>query len=165
MNPLRTQLPALHQFELELIPLITPLPTSSHPPKPCTALSCLWPSAFQLGQPIRLRIPGITREVAAETQVIDCTPSDHGYQLTLAFTDNEQAFRFRMVEQLCHIHHYHKQLQHQGRRLSLNDAAGEWIGHFADNFSSITAIRQSNHQLMPSGVPEGRLLFYNLPLQ
>ncbi len=128
----------LHQFKLELTPLAPPsdlfnLPTSR------THLHCHWKRPFTKGQQLRLWVPAITHESAADTLVIACSSNSQGYRLTLAFTNEEQAFRFRMVEQLCHIHHYHRQMQHQGRRLSLNEAACEWISRFACSFTSATA--------------------------
>lgn len=130
----------LYQFELELTPFYDHHTPSHHHPKPArTGLYCHWKHAFTQGQQLRLRIPSITCETSADTQVVACRSNEYGYQLVLAFTDEEQAFRFRMVEQLYHIHNYHQQLQQQGRRLNLNEAAGEWINRFASSFTSATA--------------------------
>lgn len=135
-NPATTQL--LYQFELELTPLndfIQPYcPLPSH-----TYLTYHCKQSFVEGQILRLSIPTITGDTSADSQVVSCCDNNSGYQLMLAFTDEEQAFRFRMVEQLCHIHQYQRQLQHQGRRLSINEAAHEWINQFAEQFISATA--------------------------
>ncbi|MEH6652304.1 MAG: hypothetical protein V7707_19955 [Motiliproteus sp.] len=134
--PATTQL--LYQFELELTPLYD-LIQPYHPLPSRTYLTYRWKQAFLEGQILRLSIPAITDDTSADTRVISCSDNYQGYQLMLAFTDEEQAFRFRMVEQLCHIHQYQRQLQYQGRRLSINEAAGEWISCFAGQFISATA--------------------------
>ena len=51
------------------------------------------------------------------------------------FTEEETAYAVRMVEQLCYIEHYRQNvLQSEGRELSGEEAALEWIEKFAGNF-------------------------------
>ena len=125
-------------YGIKLTPISSALPAASSPSLQ-TGIYCHWQHPFVEGQNLRLFVPNLTREAAADTQVIACQMNELGYQLMLAFIDEEQVFRFRMVEQLCHIHQYHQLLQHRGRRLSLNEAAGEWIDRFAGSFNSATA--------------------------
>ena len=51
------------------------------------------------------------------------------------FLDATDAFRARMVEQVCTIERYRTQVREQeGRELSAHEAAAEWIGKFAGRF-------------------------------
>lgn len=128
-------------IDLEFDPLLVAATVICPPPSTLsTSFSCIWPSSFKPGQPLRLRIPAIDHEIATDTLVIQCTSTDTGFLLTLIILDQEQAFKFRMLLQLSHIHHYHQQLHHQGRRTTLNEAAQEWIARFADSFPSMDAI-------------------------
>lgn len=44
----------------------------------------------------------------------------------------------RMIEQICHIEHYRKEVERQeGRRLSSQDAADEWISRYAGDFPEL----------------------------
>jgi hypothetical protein len=47
----------------------------------------------------------------------------------------DESFMARMVEQLCHIAHYRQRVvQRQGRELSEEEAASEWIARYAEWF-------------------------------
>ncbi len=51
----------------------------------------------------------------------------------------EDAFRARIVEQVFRIKEYQQQvLENEGRRLSDQDAASEWIARFAGDFPELT---------------------------
>ncbi|RDE22952.1 hypothetical protein DV711_10395 [Motiliproteus coralliicola] len=132
----------MHQFELELTPITDhPISTPTTNPKRELLFQCVWPRAFGFNQHLRVRIPSITDSICAITRVLACNHTEQGYQLTLAFDDQNQAFQLRMLEQLCHIRHYHAQLQRDGSGLSLNDAARNWIQQFGDSFPSPPASR------------------------
>ncbi len=61
-----------------------------------------------------------------------------GYDIGLQFDDEEQMYRLRMIEQICHIEHYREQvLQQQGRSMTIEQAAKEWISQYADGFPSL----------------------------
>lgn len=63
----------------------------------------------------------------------------HGktHRLGLVFDNSEDAFKARMIEQLCHIEHYQRSQRAHGRRLNVHDAANEWIERFSPNFPHI----------------------------
>lgn len=48
--------------------------------------------------------------------------------------DTNNAFKARMVEQVCQIKKYHQTLEQQGRVLSIEEAAMEWISRYAADF-------------------------------
>jgi hypothetical protein len=50
----------------------------------------------------------------------------------------EEAFKVRMVEQICHIEHYRKEvLASEGRRLTTQEAATEWISKYSSKFPDL----------------------------
>jgi len=61
---------------------------------------------------------------------------DNGFEIGVMFLDEQTRFRLRMVEQVCHIMQYRQQLQKQGRELSFQQAASEWIDAHAADFGT-----------------------------
>ena len=52
--------------------------------------------------------------------------------------NEDELFRLRMIEQICHIEHYRNEmLKQQGRELSIEEAAQEWISRYAGEFPSL----------------------------
>ncbi|MEQ8937648.1 MAG: PilZ domain-containing protein, partial [Gammaproteobacteria bacterium] len=50
-------------------------------------------------------------------------------------TSKQKMFLLRMVEQLCHIEHYRNEIARvEGRELSSEQAAQEWISKYAESF-------------------------------
>ena len=93
---------------------------------------------LEIGQPIRLRIPvfGETFEVAGS--VAWCRPAARGYEIGVAFDHRQDRFAVRMVEQLCYIEDYRTRVEREeGRTLTSEQAAAEWVSRFADQFPSL----------------------------
>jgi len=85
---------------------------------------------------IALRIPYLRPafEVAA-ARVAWCKNEGSQYTVGVQFLDSEEAFRVRMVEQVCHIESYRKDVaQREGRQLTAEEAAMEWIRRYASSF-------------------------------
>lgn len=62
-----------------------------------------------------------------------------GFHIRVGFESYHEAFRLRMIEQICHIETYREELyQQQGRRLCYENAAQEWIERYADTFPTLT---------------------------
>jgi hypothetical protein len=58
-----------------------------------------------------------------------------GFDLGVAFLNAEDAYRARMVEQICHIESFRRKLiSNEGRTLTPEAAAREWIARYADSF-------------------------------
>ena len=75
-------------------------------------------------------------EIAA--QVMWCSAADHGFDVGAQFLAGQDAFRIRMVEQVCYIHAYRRQvLAEEGRRLTPREAALEWVTRHAASFPSV----------------------------
>jgi hypothetical protein len=62
---------------------------------------------------------------------------DQLIQVGLIFENSEEAYRARMVEQLCHIEHYLRRQLAEGRTLNARHAANEWINQFSPHFPQI----------------------------
>ncbi len=80
---------------------------------------------IDLVEPV-LEIPG---------RVIWCKAVDDSYELGIEYRGEEDVYRLRMVEQICHIEHYRNEIQlREGRNISSEQAAREWIVKFAGDF-------------------------------
>lgn len=70
-----------------------------------------------------------------KANVVWCSKRDDEYELGVEFMSTEDAFKARMVEQVCHIEHYRQEVERsEGRKLSVEDAAREWISMYASQF-------------------------------
>jgi hypothetical protein len=84
---------------------------------------------------IRLRIPTVEPVFEANARVAWCRTEEDGYLVGVQFMDSSDAFQSRMVQQVCSIENYRKeQREREGRRLSTQEAAVEWIEKYAGRF-------------------------------
>ncbi|MBX2857034.1 MAG: PilZ domain-containing protein [Cellvibrionaceae bacterium] len=93
--------------------------------------------ALAEGAPIHIEIPLSYPPFSAKGCVAWCRPEGELYNIGVCFDDQSTLFNLRMVEQVCHIEHYRKEvLEKDGRQLSEEEAAREWVEKFADKFPS-----------------------------
>lgn len=91
--------------------------------------------AVGAGEVVALKIPLVSPAFEAMARVMWCHPKRGGYELGVAFLDQEDAFRARMVEQVCHIEEYKQaMLRIEQRKLTSQQAAREWIDKYAAQF-------------------------------
>jgi hypothetical protein len=84
---------------------------------------------------VEVRIPFVRPMFATKARVIWCRAHEGGFDLGVQFLDPEDASRARMVEQVCYIENYKKMVyQTEGRLLTAEEAAMEWIGKYASQF-------------------------------
>ncbi len=89
-------------------------------------------------QKVRVCIPLVKRNNFLEGWVVWCQKATNGYEIGLEFTRSNEVFRLRMIEQICHIEHYRKQIKAvEGRVLSTEEAAKEWISQYAGDFPAM----------------------------
>ncbi len=70
--------------------------------------------------------------------VVWCNPVGSNYEIGVEFEKSRDVYRLRMIEQICHIEHYRKEVaQLEGRELSPQEAAKEWIEKYAGEFPAI----------------------------
>ena len=91
------------------------------------------------GAMIEVRIAYVQPAFEARARVAWCRPNhDGGHEVGVSFLDAQDAFTARMVEQVCHIEDYRRSVaREEGRHLSPEDAAHEWISKYAANFPSL----------------------------
>lgn len=85
---------------------------------------------------ISLRIPALRPvfEVPA-ARVSWCEHKGNRYAVGVEFLDSIEAYRVRMIEQVCHIESYRRSVEQQeGRHLTTEEAAEEWIRQYASSF-------------------------------
>ncbi len=93
------------------------------------------PNALERGCLIRIMIP--VREPPFEVTgvIVWCRRVNDRYYVGVRFADASTAFSVRMIEQVCHICHYQQEvLEKEGRSLSGQEAAAEWVSKYAQNF-------------------------------
>ncbi|MDH4215644.1 MAG: PilZ domain-containing protein [Gallionella sp.] len=90
---------------------------------------------FAQGEVVEIRITFVQPPFDAEARVAWCKPHGSGFELGVEFLNRDDAFMARMVEQVCHIENYQKTVSRtEGRELSPEDAAREWISKYAAKF-------------------------------
>jgi len=100
-------------------------------------LSFMTPASVQEGACIHLKIDSVKPVFETDGLVTNCRKIDKGFMIGIEFIRKDDLFIARMVEQVCHIEHYKREMsQQQGRELSGEEAAREWIAKYAANFPS-----------------------------
>ena len=90
---------------------------------------------LEIGSQLRICIDMVTPSFEAEGRVVWCKHEGGEFIIGIEFVNKEDIFLARMVEQICHIEHYKKEvLISEGRRLSSKEAAIEWISKYARTF-------------------------------
>jgi len=98
-------------------------------------LSFVSPTPLKTLQRARVCFPILGRENFLVGSVVWCEETDKGYEIGLEFESSKDVFRLRMIEQVCHIEHYRREVARvEGRELSTPEAAKEWIAKYADDF-------------------------------
>ena len=87
------------------------------------------------GSSIHIRIPIRTPAFEAKGVVVWCHNYNDRYEVGVKFADETTEFNIRMIEQVCYIEQYRKEiLKKEGRKLSGEEAAMEWVEKYAKDF-------------------------------
>lgn len=101
-------------------------------------LAFVSPSPLEVLQRVRISIPVLQQENHLVGNVVWCEQAGSSYEIGIEFEHSRDVFRLRMIEQICHIEHYRKEVEQQeGRKLSSQDAAKEWISKYAGDFPAL----------------------------
>lgn len=93
---------------------------------------------LELLERVRICIPVLNEENYLVGNVVWCEKAGSGYEIGIEFEKSRDAFRLRMIEQICHIEHYRKEIAEQeGRELNPQEAAKEWIAKYAGEFPAL----------------------------
>jgi hypothetical protein len=119
----------------------TPVDPSSAPPRSALldvgfgGLAFNSVDALVPGAVVQVRIPFVQPAFETMARVLWCRRGDGGFRVGAEFLQAQDAFRARMVEQVCHIESYRQRVRvDEHRELSADDAAREWIARFAARF-------------------------------
>jgi len=99
--------------------------------------ACQLERALLPGEEVTLKIPCLGQDECVFGKVVYCNSGSKGYRIGIQFDDERETFKIKMVEQVCQIEHYRRELQREGRELDTETAAREWISHHAKEFSEI----------------------------
>ena len=101
-------------------------------------LSFISSKPLELLATVRVSIPVLQQDSYLKGKVVRCEKSSDGFEIGLEFEGKSDVFQLRMIEQICHIEHYRKEIQLvEGREMSSEEAAREWISKYADEFPSM----------------------------
>lgn len=101
-------------------------------------LSCRSREPIEIGTEVSVEIPIGSLPFQARGEVVWCHPQQASFELGIQFIDKEDAFAARMVEQLCYIERYRRQVrEREGREIDSATAALEWISKYAEGFPLI----------------------------
>lgn len=92
-------------------------------------------SPLPIGARVHLEIPIDSPPFEVIGQVAWCHVDEDHFLIGIAFDDKSVAYSVRMVEQVCYIEHYRQWVsQSEGRELSSEQAAKEWVALYAADF-------------------------------
>lgn len=121
-------------------------PTSIDPPHSLNfsikglAFHCAHP--YAPGEIVGIKIALVRPIFAVDARVVWCHSQTARFELGVAFLSEDDAFLARMVEQICHIEDYKQEMQRsQGRELSAEQAAQEWIDKHAAQFPGAAGLQ------------------------
>ena len=101
-------------------------------------LAFVSPTPLDVFSRVQINFPLFERDSSLTGNVAWCEQVDDGYEIGIEFDKGREAFRMRMIEQICHIEHYRREVfEREGRELSSREAAREWIAKFADDFPAL----------------------------
>jgi hypothetical protein len=73
-----------------------------------------------------------------EAEVVVMRQQGSRFEMGLWMSDEDSSYRLRMVEQACHIEAYRRRVEREeGRSMSSETAALEWIERYAGSFPSL----------------------------
>ncbi|PAU65262.1 pilus assembly protein PilZ [Pseudomonas sp. PIC25] len=101
-------------------------------------VACNSSCGFPPGTPIELRIPLLGDDAHYAGVVAWCRKQEADYLIGIAFVDEDNLFRARMVEQICHIEQYRRQREQEtGEAIPVEACAQEWISRHAADFAQV----------------------------
>ena len=90
---------------------------------------------YKTGSILKLKIEAVQPAFQAEGLVTHCHPEGDHYVIGIEFISKDTLFVARMVEQVCHIEQYKREVEiKEGRVLTGEQAAKEWIERYAATF-------------------------------
>jgi hypothetical protein len=93
---------------------------------------------YAVGTLLHLTIPISQYPFETDARVTWSREANGKSETGVEFLSQTDAYQARMVEQICHIEAYRQHVrQHEGRELTSNEAAVEWVQQHAARFPKI----------------------------
>lgn len=94
--------------------------------------------AMEPGAVVQINIRVGDQDFVADGEVMWCKGVNGHHDVGVRFSDAATVFTVRMVEQLCYIEQYRQTvLRDEGRKLSSEEAASEWVSRYAADFPQL----------------------------
>lgn len=87
------------------------------------------------GDTVGIRIPLIDPPFEIIGKVVWCRERQKHYEVGVQFLEKNELFKVYLVEQICQIERYRKMVEKQGRNLTAEEAAVEWVKLYGAYFS------------------------------
>lgn len=98
-------------------------------------MSCRVDRAMSVGSVVDIDILSVSPPYQGKGEVVWCRPTGKHFDVGVRFTNHAEAYKSRMVQQVCQIEHYKNLVfEREGRVLDGNQAAAEWIEKYAAEF-------------------------------
>lgn len=89
-----------------------------------------------VGCRVNIGIPSVSPPYRGYGEVVWCRAKGDHFEVGVYFSDKKEAFRSRMVQQVCQIEHYKNMIfERDGRSINGEEAAAEWILKYAVDFA------------------------------
>lgn len=93
---------------------------------------------LSVGDIVSVRFPTLDSHHLFSAEVVWRRPHADGWEIGIHFDDPDELYSLRMIEQVCHIEHYRNEVRNsEGRQLTTEQAAKEWVGRYASKFPAI----------------------------
>jgi hypothetical protein len=98
-------------------------------------LCCCLDYPIEIGKLVDVHIQSVRPEYHGRGEVAWCKQDGDHFEIGIRFQNVQEAFKSRMVQQVCQIEQYKNFVfQKEGRILDGNQAAEEWIRKYATEF-------------------------------
>ncbi|BBB26858.1 PilZ domain-containing protein [Amphritea japonica] len=97
-------------------------------------LSCISDLFITPGSAVHITLSLSHPDLIVSGHVIWCHRQPAGYLIGIGFDDPDQVYTVRMIEQICQIESFRLKQKRNGRQLSSEQAAVEWIALHAAGF-------------------------------
>lgn len=93
---------------------------------------------LDINESIQVRFPVLNQQARLDGKVVWCNKTSKGYEVGLEFDDPEEVERLKMIEQVRQIENFRREVeQREGRKLTGEQAAREWVRKYAGDFSAL----------------------------
>lgn len=101
-------------------------------------MACKVPGEVPVGTVVNIDIPSVSPPYSGQGVIVWCQQDGQQFEVGVRFIDKDEAFKARMVQQVCQIEAYKRKVfEQEGRVLDSEQAAKEWIEKYAAEFAPL----------------------------